>query len=185
MKQNASHSILEIDDPPNFQIQVANGQLEKPLAPTTRKFDIGDNTFAEHIVVMKKLTGPIIGLHFMRNNSVLIDTTHGLIQFPYLTIQVKSTSGMSEKLQIVIIGDALTIPPKTTKLLTAFVDHPSELNTTGTVTTLEKFTKNQSAIFIGKWQESVSESNQYNESTSLDQKKHTNCRVFRSQSGTN
>ena len=31
---------------------------------------------------MKELTGPIIGLHFMRNNSVVIDTTHGLKHFP-------------------------------------------------------------------------------------------------------
>ena len=82
IKQKAPNNILKIDDPPNFQIQVANGQLEKPLSTATLKFGIGDNSFAEHFVVMKKLTGPIIGLHFMRNNSVVIDTTHGLIHFP-------------------------------------------------------------------------------------------------------
>ena len=31
IKQKAPNNILKIDDPPNFQIQVANGQLEKPL----------------------------------------------------------------------------------------------------------------------------------------------------------
>ena len=67
IKQKASNNILKIDDPPNFQIQVANGQLEKPLSTAALKFEIGDNSFAEHFVVMKKLTGPIIGLHFMRN----------------------------------------------------------------------------------------------------------------------
>ena len=82
IKQNASNNILKLDDPPNFQKQVAIGQLEKPLSTATLKFEIGDNSFAEHFVVMKKLTGPIIGLHFMRNNSVVIDTTHGLIHFP-------------------------------------------------------------------------------------------------------
>ena len=82
IKQKAPNNILKIDDPPNFRIQVANGQLEKPLSTATLKFEIGDNCFAEHFVVMKKLTGPIIGLHFMRNNSVVIDTTHGLIHFP-------------------------------------------------------------------------------------------------------
>ena len=81
IKQKAPNNILKIDDPPNFQIEVANGQLEKPLSTATLKFEIGDNSFAEHFVVMKKLTGPIIGLHFM-NNSVVIDTTHGLIHFP-------------------------------------------------------------------------------------------------------
>ena len=92
LKQKAPKNILKIDDPPNFRIQLANGQLEKPLATATLRFEIGDNTFAEHFVVMKKLTGPIIGLHFMRNNSVVIDTTHGLIHFPQLTMQVKTAS---------------------------------------------------------------------------------------------
>ena len=91
IKQKATNNILKIVDPPNFQIQVANGQLEKPLATATLKFEIGDNSFAERFVVMKKLTGSIVGLHFMRNNSVVIDTTHGLIHFPHLTMQVKTT----------------------------------------------------------------------------------------------
>ena len=38
---------------------------------------------------MKKLTGPITGLHFLRNNSFVTDTTDGLIHFSPLTMQVK------------------------------------------------------------------------------------------------
>ena len=83
IKQKAPNTIIKIDDPPNFQIHVANGQLEKPLLTAILKFEMGDNPFADHFVVMKKLTGPLIGLHFMRNNSVVIDTTHGLIHFPH------------------------------------------------------------------------------------------------------
>ena len=60
IKQKAPNNILKIDDPPNFQIQVANGQLEKPLSTAALKFETGDNSFAEHFAVMKKLTGPII-----------------------------------------------------------------------------------------------------------------------------
>ena len=142
MKQKATNNILKIDDPPNFQTQVANGQLEKPLSTATLKFEIGDKTFAERFVVMKKLTGPKIGLHFMRNNSVVIDTTHGLIHFPHLTMQVKTASSeATTKPQPVIIGEALTVPPTTTKTITAFNDHPSKWNTTDTVTPLEKFTE--------------------------------------------
>ena len=85
-------NILKIDDPPIFQIQVANGQLEKTLATITLKFEIGENKFAEHFVVMKKLTGPTIGLLFMGNNSVVIDTTHGIIHSPLLTMQVRTVS---------------------------------------------------------------------------------------------
>ena len=48
IKQPAPSYILKIDDPPNFQIQVSNCQLEKPTATATVKFDIGDHIFAEH-----------------------------------------------------------------------------------------------------------------------------------------
>ena len=147
IKQQSPSNILKIDDPPSFQIQVANGQLEKPTATTTLKFDIGDHIFAEHFVVMKNLTGPIIGLHFMRHNSVVIDTTHGLIHFPHLTIQVKSAlSQTNAKPQAVLIHDNITKPQMTTKTITAFVDHISEWNTTGTVTPVEKFTESASLI---------------------------------------
>ena len=147
IKQKAPNNILKIDDPPNFQIQVANGQLEKPLSTDTLKFEIGDNSFAEHFVVMKKLTGPIFGLHFMRNKSVVIDTTHGLTHFPHLTMQVKTASSeTTTKPQPVITDEALTIPPTTTKTITAFIDHPSKWNTTGTVTPLEKFTETASLL---------------------------------------
>ena len=96
---------------------------------------------------MKKLTGPIIGLHFMRNKSVVIDTTHGLIHFPHLTMQVKTASSeTSTKPQLVIMDQALTIPPATTRTVTAFIDHPSKWNTTGTVTPLEKFTETASLL---------------------------------------
>ena len=147
IKQKAPNNILKIDNPPNFQIQVANGQLEKPLSTATLKFRIGDNSFAEHFVVMKKLTGPKIGLHFMKNNSVVIDTTHGLIHFPHLTVQFKTASSeTTTKPQPVITDEALTIPPTTTKTITAFTDHPSNWNTTGTVTPLEKFTETASLL---------------------------------------
>ena len=116
-----------MDDPLNFHLQVANGQLEKPLATATLKIEIGDNSFAEHFVVMKKLTGPILGLHFMRNSGVVIDTTQGLIQFPHLNMQVKTASiEITTKPHPVITDESLTIPPTTTKTLRAFVDYPSE-----------------------------------------------------------
>ena len=142
IKQKAPNNILKIDDPPNFQTQVANGQLEKPLSTATLKYKVGDNFFAENFVVMRKLTRPIIGLHFMRNNSVVIDTTHGLIHFSHLTMQVKTASSeTTTKPQPVITDETMTIPPTTTKTITAFIDHPSKRNTTGTVTPLEKFTE--------------------------------------------
>ena len=147
IKQQAPSNILKINEPPNFQIREANGQLEKPIATATLKFDIGDHIFAEHFVVMKNMTGPIIRFHFMRHNSVVIDTTHGLIHFPHFTMQVKNAlSQTNAKPQVVLIHDSITIPQMTTKTITAFVDDLLEWNTTGTVTEAEKFTESASLI---------------------------------------
>ena len=83
----------------------------------------------------------------MRHDSVVIDTTHGLIHFPHLTVQVKGAfNQMSAKPQAVLIHGSITIPQMTTKTITAFVDHLSEWNTSRTVTPVEKFT--ETAILI-------------------------------------
>ena len=83
----------------------------------------------------------------MRIDSVVIDTTHGLVAFPHLRMQVKSaSSGTSAKPQVVPIHGSITVPPMTTKTMTAFVDHSSEWSTTGTVTPVDKFMKAASLI---------------------------------------
>ena len=147
IKQQAPSKILKIDEPPNFQIQVAKGELEKPITTATLKFDIGDHIFAEYFVVMKNLSGPITGLHFMKYNSVVIDATHDLIHFSHVTRLIKSAlSQTSAKPQPVLIHDNITIPQMTTKTIAAFVDHLSEWNTTGTVTLVEKNTEAASLI---------------------------------------
>ena len=56
-KKQAPANIFKIGDPLNFQIQVTNGPLEISKATATFNFDNGDQTFAEHFVVMRKLTG--------------------------------------------------------------------------------------------------------------------------------
>ena len=138
IKRKAPNNIVKIDNTPKFQIQVANGWLEKPLATATLKIEIGDNTFGEHFVVRMKLTQPIIGLHFLKRDSIVLDTTHGLIHFPHLTMLVNTTTELSAKPQTVLADDPLTIPTRLTKTVTAFVDHPSEWNTTATVTPVGK-----------------------------------------------
>ena len=83
----------------------------------------------------------------MRHNSVDIDTTHGLIHFPQLTIQAKKAAiETTAKPQPVLIQDNTTVPPMTTKTITAFVDHPSEWHTTGTVSPVGKFTEAASML---------------------------------------
>ena len=83
----------------------------------------------------------------MKHKSVVIDTTHGLICFPHLTMQVKSAlSQTTVKPQAVLIHDNIKIPQMTTRTITAFVDHVPERKTTGSVTPVEKFTENASLI---------------------------------------
>ena len=128
-------------------MQLVDSQLEKPLTKGTPNFDFGDNTFAERFVVMEKLTGPIIGLNFMKNKGVFLEMAHGLTYFPHLAMQIKTTSEMSANPQAVLTDDALALPPRTTKTITAFVDHHSEWNTTGAATPLEKFMETASLLF--------------------------------------
>ena len=146
-KQNAPHNVLKIDGSPKFQTQVGKGQLQKLLATATLKIEFGNKIFPEHFAVMKNLARPIIELHFMRNNSVVIDTKHGLIHFPQLTMQVKTASNeTTAKARSIFTNYILTIPPSTTKTILAFVDHPSEWNTTRTVTPLEMFMETASLL---------------------------------------
>ena len=131
-KQKAPFITLKTDDPPNFQIQVADGQKETSLATALLNFEIEDNTIAENFVLMKKLPGPIIGFLFMSNNSVVTGTTRGLVHFPHLTMQVKTASTETTgKPQSLITDDALTIPPRTTNTITVL-----PLRTTNTITDL-------------------------------------------------
>ena len=95
---------------------------------------------------------------------------------------------MSAKPQAILTDNALTLPPRTTKSVTAFVDHRSEWNTTGTVTPLEKFTE------TAKLPISHSKSTKIETKVALTVinttdtpyviKGNTNCRIFRSHFGT-
>ena len=125
----------------------------------------------------------------MRNNSVVIDTTHGLIHLPHLLKQVKTASSETTTTpQPVITDDALTMPPTTTKIITAFVDHPSQWNTTWSVTPLEKFTETASLLIFHSMPTIIDKRiavrvTSDNGITISNQKAHTDCRVLRAYSG--
>ena len=143
----------------------------------------------EHFIVRKSLSGPIIGLHFMRHNSVVIDNTHGFIHFPHFTMQLKSaSSGTSPKTQAVLIRDSITVPPMTTITITAFVGPSSERNTTGTVTPVEKITEAASLIISHSISTVIDKKiavrvTYTTKSPYSINKKYTNCRLLRSHSG--
>ena len=68
----APQSIIKEGPAPNFQILVANGQMENPKRSVELKFEVGDIYFHEIFIVMEKLTSPLIGLSFLhRKNTIL------------------------------------------------------------------------------------------------------------------
>ena len=98
-------------------------------------FDIGDRIFAEHIVVMKNLTGPTVGLHFSRRENEFVETTYDLVLSPHFTMQVERAMGeTSAELQSVFIVDNSILPPMTIKTFTVFFEHLIQWGTAGTVT---------------------------------------------------
>ena len=86
----APHTILNEGPPPEFQIMVANGQLEAPIATVEMQFEVGDITFREKFKVMANLTSPLIGLLFLQRNSTILDMRQGILNFPFFSMQMKS-----------------------------------------------------------------------------------------------
>ena len=86
----APHTILSEGPPPEFQIMVANGQLEAPIATVELQFEVGDITFREKFIVMTNLTNPLIGLLFLQRNSTILDMRQGILNFPFFSMQLKN-----------------------------------------------------------------------------------------------
>ena len=110
-----------------------NGTLT--TRPTTiLHFGLGDWSFKETFIVAKWLTGPILGLTFLKNNSAILDVSQGLLHFPHLTYSIETDEySRNRKLYKVQIKSALTIPPETTETITAYTNIASTIDTTGVI----------------------------------------------------
>ena len=114
----------------------------------------------------------------MRQNSVVTDTTHGVIHFPHPTTPAKNAAlEKSTKPQLVLFQDNTAVPPMTTKTITALVDHPSEWHTTGTVTPLGKVYRSSESVnislnFNANEQKGSIQNHQHNGITISNQEKH-------------
>ena len=97
---------------PNFQIMVANGQLETPKSTVELKFEVGDIEFHETLIVMGKLTSPLIGLSFLQRNNTILDMGQGVLNFPFFSMQLKTAD---HKYTIIMepisIREDIIIPP--------------------------------------------------------------------------
>ena len=132
-------SVIRECPPPNFQIIVANGQLETPQGTIKVKFEVGDIEFHEIFIVMKKLTGPVIGLMFLQRNHTVLDMRQGILYFPFFSMQLKTADHWySNVLEPILNPAEFTSPPndkiliKTNSLLypenaVAGIPQPSDL----------------------------------------------------------
>ena len=64
IKLLSNEAIQDTGPAPNFQIMVANGQLERPIGTVLLQFEVADFQFQENFIVMKVLPNPLISLCF-------------------------------------------------------------------------------------------------------------------------
>ena len=88
IKLLTTQSFIKKGPPPNFQIMVANGQLETPKATEELRFDVGDIVFHEIFLLMDSLTEPIIGLMLLLRNHTVLDMRRGKLIFPNFSMQL-------------------------------------------------------------------------------------------------
>ena len=108
----APQSIVKEGPAPNFQIMVANGQLETPKSTVELKFEVGDIEFHEIFIVMEKLTSPLIGLSFLQRNNTILDMRQGVLNFPFFSMQLKTADHKyTNVMEPICIREDVTIPP--------------------------------------------------------------------------
>ena len=104
-------SVIREGPPPNFQIMVANGQLETPKSTIELKFEVGDIEFHATFKVMKHLTGPIIGRMFLQRNHTVLDMRQGILNFPFFSMQLKTAAhSYSNELETNLTPTEVTVP---------------------------------------------------------------------------
>ena len=69
----APQSIVKQGSASNFQITVANRQLESPKSTVELKLEVDVIEFYEFFIVMEKLTSSLIGLSFLQWNITILD----------------------------------------------------------------------------------------------------------------
>ena len=105
----APHTILNEGPPPEFQIMVANGQLEAPIETVELQFEVSDITFREKFIVMTNLTNALIGLLFLQRNSTIVDMRQEILNFPFFSMQLKNEDRTYQNVIEPILNPAETI----------------------------------------------------------------------------
>ena len=108
----APQSIVNESPAPNFQIMVANGQLETPRSTVELKFEVGDIEFHEIFLVKEKLTSPLICLSFLQRNNTILDMRQGVLNFLFVSMQIKTADHKyTNVMEPICIREDVTITP--------------------------------------------------------------------------
>ena len=148
IKLLANESIKETGQPPNFQIMVANGQLEVPIGTVLLEFEVADFMLRENFIIMKNLLNPLIGLCFFRRNNAIFDVTQGILTFPYLSMQLKPDTQVAIRQANPLFAESTyTLQPGETLAIASKMPHLLNHDATGIVTPSAQFEYHDS-IFI-------------------------------------
>ena len=98
---------------------VAVGDSETAKRAVELKIGRGDIEFHEIIIVMEKLSSPIIDLMFLQRNHTVLDMRQGILNFPYSSMQLKTADHKyANVMEPLISPDDVTIPPNDHTVIT-------------------------------------------------------------------
>ena len=139
IKSVSPDNILKEMDPPAFKLQVANGDIETPTKTVQLQFELGDWTFKETFIVATKMTGPILGLTFLKNNSAILDVSQALLHFPHLTYAIAADDNETVSRHHKVTKNQLTIMPDQCITTEAGINLRTITNTTGIIHPTEQY----------------------------------------------
>ena len=132
IKVFAPETVTDTSPAPNFQIMVANGQLETPIGTVCLTFEVADFMFKENFIVMKVLLNPLIRL---KRNNAIFDILKGIITFPHLSMQLKPEHNLPTRQSTPLLAEATyTLQPGQTMLIASKRPHLIDHDATGIVT---------------------------------------------------
>ena len=135
IKLFSNEAIKDTGPAPNFQIMVANGQLERPIGTVLLHFEVADFQFQENFIVMKVQPKPLIGLCFLRRHNAMFDIRQGIITFPYLSMQLRPDHTTNTQTATSLLTEtSYTLQPGETLAISSKVQHLIDHNATGIVT---------------------------------------------------
>ena len=147
IKLLANEAIKDTGPPPNFQIMVANGQLEVPIGTVLLEFEVADFMLRGNFIIMKNLPNPLIGLCFLRRNNAVFDVTQGILTFPYLSMQLKPDMQLPLRQATPLFAEnTYTLQPGETLAIASRMLHLLDHDATGIVTSSPHFESHDSIL---------------------------------------